>query len=129
MQRELTKEELEAQIEQKERRLSADLGTVGTELRERLGFHVKVTVPMSLAALTAVAAVVRQLARRKIRVDVMNQPGLVPLLAVVGAFRRLRPSTLIYGAVMLGAGALLERRRARHYTAMMQSMPMVMEPM
>src|SRR5690606_24882773 len=113
MNRELTKAELEAQIRQKEQRLGADLGTASTEVRERFGYHFKVTLPVSLTVLTTVGLVARKLGqRRRARAEQMlEESERVPIVALVKAVARLKPRSLVYGALLFGAGALLGRRR------------------
>ena len=114
MNRQLTKEELEAQIRQKEQRLGADLGTASSSVRERLDFHLKVTLPVSLTVLTTVGLIGRKLgARRRSRAEQMIEESEypIPVVALANALRKIKPGSLVVGALLFGAGALLGRRR------------------
>jgi hypothetical protein len=116
-QRELNKEELEAQIRHKEQRLGTDIraatGSLGA-WRSRAGFHLRVTLPLSLTVLAGVATVVSRVAVRRARAQLMNDPGLkLPAVAIVRALGRIKPGALAYGGLLFGVGALLGARRRR----------------
>jgi hypothetical protein len=113
MQRELTKEELEAQISYKEQRLGDDLSATTAVVRERVGHHLKVTLPVALVALTGVVLLVRRLRVRRERaakVELENDPRLA-VVNLVRALGQLLPQrSLVIGALVFGVGALVGRR-------------------
>jgi hypothetical protein len=120
MQHELTKEELEAQIDYKERRLEEDFVTTTTEVRERVGRHLKVTLPVTLAALTGVGLLIRGLRVRRDRAANLEAKLAIedaPRVAVVNLVRaigQLLPrGSWATAALLFGAGALVGRRMRR----------------
>lgn len=112
--RELSKAELEAQIRHKERRLGADFEGARTQLRDRMGFHLRVTLPLSLTVLTGVGVLVSRVAVRRARAQLMNDPDLkLPIVAIARAIGRIKPGAFVSGGLLFAAGALLGARRRR----------------